>query len=451
MNDNICAISTALGVGAISIIRTTGPNVVSIVNKIFDGCDLEKESSHTIHYGYIHENDNKIDEVLVMLMLAPKTFTLEDVVEINCHGGIATTNKILELLLKNGCRLAERGEFTKRAYLNGRIDLVQAEGINDLINADTDLSRSSAISQVTGNLSKKIEESRNILVGLEARLEVNFDYPEETDTEDMTHEIVGTELNKIKENLEELLNSAKDGNIIKNGINVAIIGRPNVGKSSILNHLLDQDKAIVTDIAGTTRDIVEGSISLNGIKLNLIDTAGIRETSDVVEKIGVDKSINIAGNADFIIHVINNNESLTEEDQNLLDKYSNVQKIIFINKSDLESKIDLNTFKKETVVMGNTIDKDGLKELKNKIIEMFNLEEIKTKEFTYLTNARQIAKTEEALDSINNAIISTNNQIPLEMIASDIKIAYDLLGEIIGETYKDELLDELFSKFCLGK
>lgn len=451
MNDNICAISTALGVGAISIIRTTGPDVVSIVNKIFDGPDLEKQISHTIHYGFIHENKKKIDEVLVMLMLAPKTFTLEDVVEINCHGGIATTNKILELLLKNGCRLAERGEFTKRAYLNGRIDLVEAEGINDLINSDTDFSRDTAISQVTGNLSKKIIESRDILVGLQARLEVNFDYPEETDAEDMTHEMVFQELNKIKNNLEELLNSAKDGSIIKNGINVAILGRPNVGKSSILNHLLDEDKAIVTNIAGTTRDIVEGSISLDGIKLNITDTAGIRETNDIVEKIGVDKSLNAASHADLIIHVLNNNELLNEEDLELLDKYKNVKKIVFINKCDLESKIDIERIKDSTIVYGNTIDKDGLKDLKERIIELFNLNQIKTGDMSYLTNARQIAGCANALDAINSAINGVELEMPLEMIAGDIKLAYDLLGEIIGTTYKDELLDELFSKFCLGK
>lgn len=451
MNDNICAISTSLGVGAISIIRTTGPNVVSIVNNIFDGPDLEKQQSHTIHYGFIHENNQKIDEVLVMLMLAPKTFTLEDVVEINCHGGIATTNKILELLLKNGCRLAERGEFTRRAYLNGRIDLVEAEGINDLINADTDISRDTAISQVTGNLSKKIIEGRDILVSLQARLEVNFDYPEETDAEDMTHEIVHKELNKIKNNLEELLNSAKDGSIIKNGINVAIIGRPNVGKSSILNHLLDQDKAIVTDIAGTTRDIVEGSISLDGIKLNITDTAGIRETNDVVEKIGVDKSLNAASHADLIIHVLNNNELLNEEDLELLDKYKNVKKIVFINKCDLESKIDIERIKDSTIVYGNTIDKDGLKDLKERIIELFNLNQIKTGDMSYLTNARQIAGCSNALDAINSAIHGVDDNMPLEMIAGEIKEAFDLLGEIIGATYKDELLDELFSKFCLGK
>ena len=451
MNENICAISTSLGVGAISIVRTSGPDVVSIVNKIFKGDDLTKVNTHTINYGFIHDECELIDEVLVMVMRAPKTFTMEDVVEINCHGGIATTNKVLELLITNGCRLAERGEFTRRAYLNGRIDLVEAEGINDLILSDTDASRSFAVSRLVGNLSKKIEDNRSKLVGLQARLEVNFDYPEETDAEDMTHSIVISELKKIESSLEDLLSSAKEGKIIKDGINVAIIGRPNVGKSSILNHLLDEKKAIVTDIAGTTRDIVEGSITLDGIKLNLIDTAGIRETNDVVEKIGVDKSKEEAENADLIILVLNNNEELTKEDLDLLNINNNVNKIIFINKCDLDSKINEEELKDYIIVHGNTIDATGLDKLKNKIKEMFNLNKIKSSDFNYLSNARQIALVRESLESIKNAIESAQNEVPLEMIAQDISDAYSTLGEIIGSTYKDELLDELFSKFCLGK
>lgn len=451
MNENICAISTSLGVGAISIVRTSGPDVVSIVNKIFKGDDLTKVNTHTINYGFIHDNGELIDEVLVMVMHAPKTFTMEDVVEINCHGGISTTNKVLELLITNGCRLAERGEFTRRAYLNGRIDLVEAEGINDLILSDTDASRSFAVSRLVGNLSKKIEDNRSILVGLQARLEVNFDYPEETDAEDMTQSIVISELKKIESSLEDLLSSAKEGKIIKDGINVAIIGRPNVGKSSILNHLLDEKKAIVTDIAGTTRDIVEGSITLDGIKLNLIDTAGIRETNDVVEKIGVDKSKEEAENADLIILVLNNNEELTKEDLDLLNINNNVNKIIFINKCDLDSKINEEELKDYIIVHGNTIDANGLDKLKNKIKEMFNLNKIKSSDYNYLSNARQIALVRESLESIKNAIESAQNEVPLEMIAQDISDAYSTLGEIIGSTYKDELLDELFSKFCLGK
>ena len=451
MKENICAISTALGVGAISIIRCSGSNVIEIVNKVFDSKDLTKVKSHTINYGHIVNNGEVIDEVLVSIMRAPKTFTKEDIVEINSHGGISTTNKILEILIVNGLRLADRGEFSKRAYLNGRIDLVEAEGINDLILAETEAQRKYAINRTLGNLSRLIIDNRKILVGLQAKLEVNFDYPEEADNIEMTHKLVLDDLMIIKDNLKKLLASSKDGKIIREGIDVAILGRPNVGKSSILNHLLDEEKAIVTNVAGTTRDIVEGVISLSGIKLNLIDTAGIRETDDIVEKIGVDKSLDISKKADLIIYVFNNNEKITSEEIELLKQMENVKKLVLINKSDLESNIDLSSISEYPVVLGNTVSKDGLDELKNKIIEMFNLDEIGSKNFNLLSNARQIALITSSLNSIEEAIKSVEEEVPLEMIATDIKEAYDLLGEIIGSTYKDELLDELFANFCLGK
>lgn len=451
MNENICAISTALGVGAISIVRCSGPDVIKIVNKIFKGKDLNEVKTHTINYGHIVDNEEIIDEVLISIMRAPKTFTKEDIVEINCHGGISTTNRVLELLIINGCRLAEPGEFSKKAFLNGRIDLVEVEGINDLIMAQTEESRKYAISRVEGNLSKLIKENRDILVNLQARLEVNFDYPEEADAPEMTHEIVLKELSKIKESLSELVESSKEGSILKNGIDVAIVGKPNVGKSSILNHLLDEKKAIVTNIAGTTRDIVEGSIELNGIKLNLIDTAGIRETEDIVEKIGVDKSIEILSKSDLVIYVLNNNEEINNKDIELINNIKDVKKIILINKNDLESNINYDLIKDEIVVKGNTIDPNGLIDLKNKISELFNLSEIKTKNYNFLSNARQIALVKKSLISIETAIQSVEDEMPLEMIAVDIKEAFDNLGEIIGVTYKDELLDELFKNFCLGK
>lgn len=450
MNENICAISTSLGVGAISIVRASGPNVVDIVNKIFKGKDLSKVETHTINYGHIIDNNEIIDEVLVSVMLAPKTFTREDVIEINCHGGIATTNKVLELLILNGCRLAEKGEFLKKAFLNGRIDLVEAEGINDLISSETEESRKYAISRAEGNLSKIIKNSRNILVSLQADMEVNFDYPEEVDNPEITHENVLTSLESIKEDLVKLSKTAQEGSILKNGIDVAIVGKPNVGKSSILNHLLDEKKAIVTNIAGTTRDIVEGSITLDGIKLNLIDTAGIRETEDIVEKIGVDKSKDIINQADLAIYVLNNNEEITPEDIDFINKI-NVKKIILINKNDLESKINIDSIKDNIIIYGNTLTPNGLNELKSKISELFKLSEIKSKDYNYLSNARQVALVRQSLISIDNAIDSVKEKMPLEMIAVDIKDAFDLLGEIIGVTYKDELLDELFSKFCLGK
>lgn len=451
MNENICAISTSLGVGAISIVRCSGPNVIEIVNEIFEKDNLTKAKTHTIHYGHIVYNGEVIDEVLVSIMRAPKTFTREDIVEINCHGGISTTNKILEVLIIKGMRLATRGEFSKVAYLNGRIDLVEAEAINDLILAETDEQRKYAINRTMGNLSNLIKENRKILVNLQAKLEVNFDYPEEADNIEMTHELVLNELSKIKKSLENLLKSSKDGKIVKNGIDVAIVGKPNVGKSSILNHLLDENKAIVTDIAGTTRDIVEGSLSLSGIKLNLIDTAGIRETDDIVEKIGVDKSIEMIDKADLVIFVFNNNEQISNEEIELLENIKNVKKIVFINKSDLESKLDIELLKEYKVVYGNTIDPKGLDELKNTIIKMFELDELKNKNYNFLSNAREISLVTSSLNSINEAIKSVEEEVPLEMIAADIKESYDTLGEIIGATYKDELLDELFSNFCLGK
>lgn len=451
MDENICAISTSLGVGAISIVRCSGPNVIEIVNEIFDGTNLTKVKSHTIHYGHIVFDEEIIDEVLVSVMRAPKTFTREDIVEINCHGGISPTNKILETLIIKGMRLAMPGEFSKIAYLNGRIDLVEAEAINDLILAETDEQRKYAINRTMGNLSRLIKDNRAKLVNLQAKLEVNFDYPEEVDNIEMTHSLVNQELSTIKESLEKLLDSSKDGKLVREGIDVAIVGKPNVGKSSILNHLLDENKAIVTDIAGTTRDIVEGSITLSGIKLNLIDTAGIRETDDYVEKIGVDKSIEMIDVADLVIYVFNNNEKITKEELDLLDKIKNVQKIILINKSDLESKIDEKILKEYKIVYGNTIDANGLDSLKKTIIDMFKLDEIKSKNYNFLSNARQSSLVSSALNSIKEALKSVENEVPLEMIAADIKEAYDTLGEIIGETYKDELLDELFSNFCLGK
>jgi len=451
MNDTICAISTALGTGAISIIRVSGEDAIKIVNKIFIGKNLESVPTHTINYGKIHDKKINIDEVLISVMRAPKTFTTEDVVEINCHGGIAPTNKILELLILNGCRLAEPGEFTKRAFLNGRIDLVEAEGISDMIIAKTEEARKLAISQIDGNLSKMIKIVRQEIVEIMANIEVNIDYPEYEDAEDITQSKLKLKLESVIGNLNKILQTAADGKILKEGINIALIGRPNVGKSSILNALLEEEKAIVTDIAGTTRDIVEGQITLNGIVLNIIDTAGIRETTDIIEKIGVNKSKKIIENVDLIIIVLNNNEKLSEEDDELLKKIKSKKHLVFINKDDLDSKLNHQSLENLNYIFGNTIRKDGLTELKNEITKMFNLEKIQTKDYTYLTNARQIALVKQAINYFEQANNDCDESIPVDMIAIDIKNGWDTLGEIIGETYKDELLDELFSNFCLGK
>ena len=450
MNENICAISTSLGVGAISIVRCTGPDVINIVSKIFSGKDLTKVDSHTINYGFIVDNDNKIDEVLVNIMKAPKTFTREDMVEINCHGGIATTNKVLELLLINGCRLAEPGEFTKKAYLNGRIDLLEAEAINDLIASESEEARKYAINRVEGNLSKLINKERDILLSLQADLEVRFDYPDEVDEPEVTNKMLLDNLNIIKDDLKELVKSSEEGQIIKNGISIALVGKPNVGKSSILNHLLDEDKAIVTEIAGTTRDIVEGSLNLDGIKINLIDTAGIRETDDVVEKIGVDKSKQAIKNADLVIHVIEPLEGYNEEDKEISTNINNDNYIIFINKDDLDKKVDINIDNKK-VIYGNTKDPDGLKSLKNEIIKMFKIDEIKGKNYNFLSNARDIALVKKSLISIEQAIESVTNEVPFEMIAQDIQEAYANLSEIVGDTSDEAVIDEMFKKFCVGK
>ena len=449
MDDTIVSISTSLGVGAIAIIRLSGPKAIEIVNKIFKGKDLTKVDSHTINYGYIKENDTIIDEVLVSIMRAPKTYTTEDVVEINTHGGIATTNKVLELCLTNGARLAEPGEFTKRAFLNGRIDLTQAEAVEDIITSTTDKSLNLSMNQLTGSLKKLITDTRKTMVNLMANIEVNIDYPEYEDAENITIPLLKEKLVPIKNKLSKLLEESKNAKIIKDGIDVALIGRPNVGKSSLLNLFLEEEKAIVTNIAGTTRGIVEGQTIINGIKINFIDTAGIRNTTDVVEKIGVEKSKQMISKADLNILILNNNEPITNEDKELLELIKSKPSIIFINKNDLETKLDLEQM--PNIVQGNTLSLEGIKDLKQKIIEYFNLEKIEVKDATYLTNARQNALIKNTISYIDQALEDIENEVPVDMIEINIRAAWDTLGEIIGATYKDELLDELFSNFCLGK
>ena len=449
MDDTIVSISTSLGVGAIAIIRLSGPKAIEIVNKIFKGKDLTKVDSHTINYGYIKENDTIIDEVLVSIMRAPKTYTTEDVVEINTHGGIATTNKVLELCLTNGALLAEPGEFTKRAFLNGRIDLTQAEAVEDIITSTTDKSLNLSMNQLTGSLKKLITDTRKTMVNLMANIEVNIDYPEYEDAENITIPLLKEKLVPIKNKLSKLLEESKNAKIIKDGIDVALIGRPNVGKSSLLNLFLEEEKAIVTNIAGTTRDIVEGQTIINGIKINFIDTAGIRNTTDVVEKIGVEKSKQMISKADLNILILNNNEPITNEDKELLELIKSKPSIIFINKNDLETKLDLEQM--PNIVQGNTLSLEGIKDLKQKIIEYFNLEKIEVKDATYLTNARQNALIKNTISYIDQALEDIETEVPVDMIEINIRAAWDTLGEIIGATYKDELLDELFSNFCLGK
>ena len=449
MEDTICAISTSMGMGAISIVRVTGPNTIDIVDSIFDH-ELKNASSHTIHYGHIKYKEEIIDEVLVMLMRGPKTYTTEDTIEINCHGGISTTKKIMEVLLANGCRLAEPGEFTKRAYLNGRINLLEAESVNDLIIAKTDAARTLAINNVDGKLTKQISNLREKIAKILANIEVNIDYPEYTDELEVTKDLMHSYLDEINKELLKLVNGSKNGRIIKNGVNVAIIGKPNVGKSSILNSLLDEEKAIVTNIPGTTRDIVEGSITLNGVAINFIDTAGIRKTEDIVEKIGVDKSKKTAENADIILFVLNNNEAISEEEKVMLEKYNNDKLIVFVNKMDLESKLIIPENIKD-IVYGNTIDINGLDKLKERIAEKLNLSNIVNKDMSYLCNLREIDLVNKAYEALKNAQSNLDAGFSVDMIEIDLKSAWDYLGEIMGDSYEGELVDKIFSNFCLGK
>lgn len=451
MNDTIVAISTALGVGAISIVRLSGNEAIEIVNNCFKGKDLTKVESHTINYGHIIDNKEVIDEVLVSIMKAPKTYTAEDVVEINCHGGIISTKRILETMLTHGARLAEPGEFTKRAFLNGRIDLVKSEAVMDIIDSKSEEANKLALSQLTGTTSNMIKMFREKLKQLLASIEVNIDYPEYYDIEVVTKEKIAKELQVMKEDLKKVIKESKNSTLIKEGIKTVIIGRPNVGKSSILNKLLEQEKAIVTDIAGTTRDIVEGEIYLDGILLNIIDTAGIRSTEDVVEKIGVEKSLSMIDEADLVIVVLNNNESLTKEDEDILERTKEKERIIVVNKNDLEKRLNLTSKNLKNIVYTNTNTLEGIKSLKEKIIELFQLENIKSKDYTYLTNARQISLAKKAYQSLDDVEEGLKNELPIDMIEIDLKETFDLLGEIIGETYSEEILDHLFANFCVGK
>lgn len=447
MEDTIAAISTALGIGAISIIRVSGPESIDIVNKIFDK-NLKNAKSHTIHYGHIYENNKIIDEVLVSVMLSPKTFTTEDIVEINCHGGISATKKVLELVLLNGARLAEPGEFTKRAFLNGRIDLTQAEGIMNLIEAKSETTREMSINQLTGSVSNIISEIRKDLAKEISNIEVNIDYPEYEDINIVTNDQVLPMIKKIKEKILLSIKNAENGKIINEGLKIGIIGKPNVGKSSLLNALIEENKAIVTDIEGTTRDIVEGEFNLNGIICHIIDTAGIRKTEDIVEKLGVNKSLEIIEEADLIIYMLNNNEIITEEELNLLNRIKNKKHIIVVNKIDLNNKLSLN--EKDIIKLSVTENK-GLEELKQRIITLFDLEKIETKDLTYLSNARSLSLLKKSLKNINDAINNIENNLPIDIIEIDLKNCWNTLGEIIGESYTDELIDEIFSRFCLGK
>ena len=449
MQDTIVAISTALGQGAISIVRLSGGDALKIANKSFIGKNLEKVDSHTIHYGHIVNDQNAhIDEVLVSVFLSPKSFTTENLVEINCHGGVFVANKILQVMLENGARAANPGEFTERAYLNGRIDLTQAEAVMEIIEAKSDMSLTLANKGLDGIIYNLISDLRGELLNIIANIEVNIDYPEYDDVEELSNNVLKPNIIELIDKITNILAQSEFGKIIKDGIKTAIIGRPNVGKSSILNALLREDKAIVTEIQGTTRDIVEGSINIGGIVLHLIDTAGIRESEDVVEKIGIDKAKATINEAELILFVLDNNQALTKEDEKLLELTDRKKRIVIINKTDLTNEL-LHSF--DNSVQVSALHKTGISNLEAKIREMFLAGEINVTDQTYVSNARHIAKLKETLTSLKESIQSIEDQMPVDMVEIDLKNAWILLGDIIGDNSSSSLLDELFSKFCLGK
>ena len=451
MDDTIAAISTIVGESALNVIKVSGKDSIEIVNKLFSGKDLTKVKSHTIHYGFIMSEEEKIDEVLVSVFKSPKTYTREDVVEINCHGGVSVTNKILELLLLNGCRMAEPGEFIKRAYLNGRINLVEAEAVSDLISAKTENARKIGIKGLTGESSKLVKDLREDLLSLIANIEVNIDYPEYEDAVIVTKDLIKEKISNMIIRIKDIIDKSENQLLIKNGIKVSIIGKPNVGKSSLLNKFLNEEKAIVTDIEGTTRDIVEGSIILSGVEIKLIDTAGIRESSNIVEKIGVEKSYKAINDADLILFVLDGSKELSKYDEEIFDNIKDKKILIVVNKSDETLKLNINKFKNYDVILTSTKLDNGIDNLKNKIIEMFNLGSLKLNDYTYLSNSRQISILKDSLSIAKNILKNTKENKEVDLIEIDIKILWERLGEILGETYKDDLLDEIFSKFCLGK
>ncbi|MGL4952404.1 MAG: tRNA uridine-5-carboxymethylaminomethyl(34) synthesis GTPase MnmE [Culicoidibacterales bacterium] len=456
LTETITAIATAVGESAIAIVRLSGPQALEIANEVFTGKDLNEVESHTIQYGHIQDPSNGqiIDEVLVSVFKAPRTFTKEDMIEINCHGGKIATQRILRLLLTNGARLAEPGEFTKRAFLNGRIDLAQAEAVMDVIHAKSEDALKMAVSGVDGKVSTLIRTLRAEVLTTLANIEVNIDYPEYDDAIEMSNQILKPRLIEVQEQLTIILKQAQTGKIIRDGIATAIVGRPNVGKSSLLNRLLQEERAIVTDIAGTTRDTVEGTLRLGHIVLNLVDTAGIRETRDVVEAIGVEKARNMIEQAQLVLVVLNNNEELTSVDQELLAVTQGKPRLVLINKMDLSNELKFTQLglKDEEIIKISALEDWGLNQLEMRIQQLFALEDFTTKNTeSFVSNVRHISLIEQANTSITAALEGIELEMPVDLITVDIQDAWEALGEILGTEAKMGLIDELFSKFCLGK
>lgn len=445
--ENIAAISTAFGTAGISVIRISGSSAISEFNKIFEGKDLTKVKSHTVHYGHVLSEDlSHLDEVMVTIMKAPKTFTAEDTVEVSTHGGILITQKVLDRILDLDVRLAEPGEFSERAYLNGRIDLVEAESIMDLIHAKSEKALKIANLGIQKETSKLIRNLRAKLLTIIAQIEVNIDYPEYDDAIQMSREIIKPQTESLIQEINLILKESEKNQLIRDGVKTVIVGKPNVGKSSLLNALLNEEKAIVTDIEGTTRDTIEAYINISGVTLMLIDTAGIRETEDVVEKIGVNRSKKAILDAELVLLVLDQSKALSKEDKDLLELTKHNRRLIIGNKSDLPKALQL-----EEILEISTITKEGLKDLEKAILKLLSLEDIDSRDFNYLSNVRHIQKVKEAKASLNNVLSSIDLEMPVDVYAIDLTQAWKSLGEILGEYYQDDLLNELFSKFCLGK
>lgn len=457
--DTIAAISTPPGEGAIGIVRLSGDEAITIADSLYQAGSkrLKDVASHTINYGRIHnpKTGELIDEVMVSVMRAPKTFTRENIVEINCHGGVVSVNRILQTVLQNGARMAEPGEFTKRAFLNGRIDLSQAEAVMDLIRAKTDRAMDVALRQLDGDLSQLIRNLRQIILNTLAEVEVNIDYPEYDDVEEVTTQLLKEKTQQVQGHVKQLLHTAQQGKILREGLETAIIGRPNVGKSSLLNRLIRQEKAIVTDIAGTTRDTIEEYVNVNGVPLKLVDTAGIRETEDIVERIGVERSRKALLDADLILLLLNQSEPLTSEDKELLDFTQQMNRIILLNKSDLEPKVSIEELAPwspaEKTIATSMMTQSGLDKLEKQITDMFFAGETGEHDATYISNVRHIALLHETEEALENVLDGIEMGMPIDLVQIDFTRAWDLLGEITGDTVQDELLTQLFSQFCLGK
>jgi tRNA modification GTPase len=458
--DTIAAISTPMGEGAIAIVRLSGEEAFRIIDEIFvspSGKKMQDVPSHTIHYGHIVDPKTKqtIEEVMVSVMRGPKTFTREDVIEINCHGGLVSVNKLLQLVMGRGARLAEPGEFTKRAFLNGRIDLSQAEAVMDLIRAKTDRAMNVALGQMEGRLSKLIQKLRQEILETLAHVEVNIDYPEYDDVEEMTHQLLIEKSNYVKAELEKLLQTSQQGKILREGLSTVIVGRPNVGKSSLLNSLVHENKAIVTDIPGTTRDVIEEYVNVRGVPLRLVDTAGIRETEDIVERIGVERSREVLKKADLILLVLNYNEHLSHEDEQLFEAVKGMDVIVIVNKTDLDEKIDLEKVQalanNHPVITTSLKEDEGVDELEEAISSMFFQGNLEAGDMTYVSNSRHIGLLSQAQQALEDAISGVQSGVPIDIVQIDLTRTWELLGEIIGDAVHESLIDQLFSQFCLGK